>query len=131
MQVFFGTLSLRGLDSYLLPQDAWLLMSGFPDHRQAAVAATNFIVNIRNLEDGANVAVIGDPTLVDERLAIILSEVNAAGKLMDHALDHPLYREQLAVMRSGGHGGDYKSKKVYPSTPSQPKKTGSKKSGRK
>src|SRR5215467_3898542 len=124
MHILFGTLSLKGLDSYLMPQSAWLLMSGFPDRQQAAVAATNFIVNVRNLEDGTNVAVIGDPTLVDGRPVIILADANAAGTLMDDALEHPLYREQLAVMRSGGRGGDQKSKKAYTRTPPRSKKTG-------
>jgi hypothetical protein len=85
-------------------------------------------VNIRNLEDGTNVAVIGDPTLVDERPAIILSDANPAGKLMDHALDHPLYRDQLAGMRSGG---DTPDEKTHAKTPPQPKKTRREKSGQK
>jgi hypothetical protein len=53
MQITFGTLSRRGLDSFLNPQNDWLLRAGFPDPQQAAVAATNFIVNIKHLPDGA------------------------------------------------------------------------------
>jgi len=45
MQMIFGTLSISGLNSILLPQDALLLLVGFPDPQQAARAATSFIAH--------------------------------------------------------------------------------------
>ncbi len=85
MQIIFGTLSIRGLDSFLLPQSALLLMSGFPDPQQAARAATNFIVNIKGLTDGTAVAVTGTPTSIGSQAAIVMSDINAAGGLEAHA----------------------------------------------
>src|SRR5437667_4934979 len=79
MQIVFDNSSLRGLDLYLMPQSAWLVMTGFSDHRQAAVAATHFIGNVRNLQDDMTVAVTGKRTLVDGQPAIMLTDVNAAG----------------------------------------------------
>jgi len=85
MQIIFGTLSIRGLDSFLLPQSALLLMSGFPDPQQASRAATNFIVNIKGLTDGTAVAVTGVPTTIGSQAAIVMSDINAAGGLEAHA----------------------------------------------
>jgi hypothetical protein len=92
MEVNFGTLSIRGLNSLLMPQDAWLLLVGFPDPKQAAVAATNFIVNVRHLADQAHVAVTGTKGTVGSQAVIIMSDINAAGALMAHAVATPEYR---------------------------------------
>lgn len=85
MQIIFGTLSIRGLDSSLLPQSALLLMSGFPDPHHAACAATNFIVNVKGLTDGTAAAVTGMPTSIGTQAAIVMSDINAAGGLEAHA----------------------------------------------
>jgi hypothetical protein len=87
MQVIFGTLSLSGLDSFLFPQNALLLMAGFPDPQQASRAATNFIVNVKGLANGTAVAVTGVPTTVGSRNAIVMSDINAAGSLAQHAVE--------------------------------------------
>ncbi len=49
MQSIFGRLSIEGLTSRLYPQNAVLLMTGFPDPHQAARAATNYIVNVKGM----------------------------------------------------------------------------------
>jgi hypothetical protein len=85
MQIIFGNLSIRGLDSFLLPQGALLLMSGFPDPKQAARAATNYIVNVKGIADGTAVAVTGMPTTIGSQPAIIVSDINPAGGLEVHA----------------------------------------------
>jgi hypothetical protein len=85
VQVIFGQLSISGLDSTLLPQNAWLLLGGFPDPEQAARAATNYIVNVKGLRDGASVAVTGVQTSVGNQLAIVMSDINASGGLEQHA----------------------------------------------
>jgi hypothetical protein len=86
MQIVFGTLSLRGLSSFLMPQQAWLLMAGFPDPQQAGYAATNFIVNVRHLPDRSPVAVTGMPSSIGQQPVIVMSDINAAGSLMAHAV---------------------------------------------
>jgi hypothetical protein len=68
----------------LRPQNALLLMSGFPDAQQASRAATNFIVNIKGLRSGA-VAVTGTSTSVGNQPAIVMTDINAAGGLEKHA----------------------------------------------
>jgi len=85
MQVIFGTLSIHALTSMLLPQDALLLMTGFPDPNQAARAATNFIVNIKGIPSGSRVAVTGIPTTVGSQPAIVMSDINLSGGLEQHA----------------------------------------------
>jgi hypothetical protein len=86
VEIIFGSLSGRKLDTFLMPQNAWLLLNGFPDPAQAARAATNFIVNIKHLENGSPVAVTGVRIMVGTQRAIILSDINAAGPLMEHAM---------------------------------------------
>ena len=85
MQIIFGTLSIQGLNSLLLPQGSLLLMAGFPDPQQAARAATNFIVNIKGIADGTPVAVTGTPTSIGNQPAIIMSDINSSGGLEAHA----------------------------------------------
>jgi hypothetical protein len=85
MQIIFGTLSINGLTSILLPHNALLLMTGFPDPHQAARAATNFIVNVKGIASGSVVAVTGTPTSVGGQPAIVMSDINLAGGLEAHA----------------------------------------------
>ncbi len=85
MQIIFGTLSIFKLTSMLVPQNDLLLLAGFPDPNQAAVAATNYIVNIKGLGSGSAVAVTGIPTQVGSQPAIIMSDINASGGLEQHA----------------------------------------------
>jgi hypothetical protein len=87
MQVIFGTLSIEGLTSMLLPQNAMLLLSGFPDPNQAARAATNFIVNIKGIASGTAVAVSGTPTTVGSQPAIVMTDINPSGGLEAHAAE--------------------------------------------
>lgn len=85
MQIIFGTLSIFKLTSTLTPQNDLLLMTGFPDPNQAALAGTNFIVNIKGLSTGTPVAVTGIPTQVGGQPAIVMSDINASGGLEQHA----------------------------------------------
>lgn len=85
VQIIFGTLSIFKLTSTLTPQNDLLLMTGFPDPNQAAVAATNFIVNIKGLSNGTPVAVKGIPTQVGSQPAVVMSDINASGGLEQHA----------------------------------------------
>jgi hypothetical protein len=85
VQIIFGTLSITGLTSILLPQDALLLLAGFPDPAQAARAATNFIVNVKGIPDGSPVAVTGTPTTVGTQPAIVMTDINTSGGLEQHA----------------------------------------------
>jgi hypothetical protein len=85
MQIIFGTLSIVNLTSMLLPQDALLLMAGFPDPQQAARAATNFIVNVKGISSGTAVAVTGTPITVGNQPAIVMSDINPSGGLEQHA----------------------------------------------
>jgi hypothetical protein len=61
-------------------------MSGFPDPDQAGHAATNFILNVRHLANGTPVAVTGSRNTIGTQPVIIMTDINAAGNLMDHAL---------------------------------------------
>lgn len=85
MQIIFGKLSISGLDSTLLPQNALLLMAGFPDPHQAARAATNYILNIKGIQSGTPVAVTGTPTTVGRQPAIVMTDINPSGGLEVHA----------------------------------------------
>lgn len=87
MQIVFGTLSIEGLTSMLLPQNAILLMSGFPDPNQAARAATNYIVNIKAIASGTAVAVMGTTTNVGSQPAIVMTDINPSGGLEAHATE--------------------------------------------
>ncbi len=89
MQVIFGTLSIRALDSFLMPKESWLLLAGFPDSQHAARAATNFIVNVKGLADDTGVAVTGTTDTIGSQPVIIMSDINAAGSLMVHAMASP------------------------------------------
>jgi hypothetical protein len=104
MEVNFGALSIQGLNSLLMPQDAWLLLVGFPDPKQAAVAATNFIVNVRHLADQAQVAVTGTKGTVGSQPVIIMSDINAAGALMAHAIATPEYKALTASVKKVKQG---------------------------
>jgi hypothetical protein len=84
MQIIFGRLSIESLTSMLYPQNAVLLMAGFPDPHQAARAATNYIVNVKGMGNGP-VAVTGTPTSVGNQAAIVMSDINPAGGLEQHA----------------------------------------------
>jgi hypothetical protein len=100
MQIIFGTLSIAGLNSILLPQNALLLMAGFPDPQQAARAATNFIVNVKGLANGTAVAVTGTPTTIGSQPAIVMSDINPAGGLEAHA---PEAQAQVPKPLTGGN----------------------------
>lgn len=85
MQILFGMLVIRQLDSMLLPQNALLVMAGFPDPAQAARAATNFIVNVKGVSSGVPVAVTGTPFMIGAQPAIVMSNINPSGGLEAHA----------------------------------------------
>lgn len=102
MEIIFGTLAIRGLDSSLLPQSALLLMSGFPDPHHAARAATNFIVNVKGLTDGTPVAVTGLPTPIGSQPAIVMSDINAAGGLEAHAPEMKASKPKRSKRLKGG-----------------------------
>ena len=85
MQVIFGMLVARQLDSMLMPQNALLLMGGFPDPAQAARAATNFIVNVKGIVSGTPVAVTGVALMIGAQRAIVMGDINPAGGLEAHA----------------------------------------------
>src|ERR1700678_2679086 len=89
MELIFGTLSIDEptLTSLLEPGDIWLLLSGFPDPDQAGHAATNFILNVRHLSNGARVAVTGTRGTINTQPVITMTDINAAGSLMDHAMN--------------------------------------------
>lgn len=97
MELIFGTLSITDLSSFLEPGDAWLLMSGFPDANQAGAAATNFIVNVKHLGNGTDVAVTGSRSAVGTQPVIIMTDINAAGTLMQHAVATPEFQARKAV----------------------------------
>jgi hypothetical protein len=88
VEIIFGTLSIDvpDLTSILLPGKDWLLLSGFPDPNQAGHAATNFILNVRHLANNAPVAVTGTRNVIGTQPVIIMTDINAAGALMTHAL---------------------------------------------
>lgn len=88
MQLIFGTLSIDepNLTSLLEPGDNWLLLAGFPDPDQAGHAATNFILNVRHLANGTPVAVTGTRNTIGTQPVIIMTDINAAGSLMQHAI---------------------------------------------
>jgi len=96
MQIFFGALSIRGLDSSLVPGNRWLLRSGFPDVMHAARAATDFIVNVRHLDNGAHVTVTGEARAVGEQPAIEMTDINAAGSLAPHFIASDEFQAELA-----------------------------------
>ncbi len=99
MEVNFGTISIRGLNSFLVPHEFWLLMAGFPDQKQAAIAATNFIVNVKHLADESDVAVIGVRSTAGSQPVIVMSDLNPAGPLMERAIATPEYRAMIAVRK--------------------------------
>jgi hypothetical protein len=110
----FGTLSIQGLNSFLTPQSSWLLLVGFPDPKQAAVAATNFIVNVRHLADQAQVAVTGARSTVGSQPIIIMSDINAAGALMAHAVATPEYQAMNAAVKEDTEGSPQRGPKKKP-----------------
>jgi hypothetical protein len=85
MQIIFGKLVIRKLDSFLIPQNALLVMAGFPDPAQAARAATNFIVNTKHIASDTPVAVTGVPFMIGAQPAIVMTDINPAGGLEAHA----------------------------------------------
>jgi len=103
MEIHFGNLSFRGVNSFF-EESVWLLLSGFPDARQAGIAATNFIRNVRHLT-GGRVAVTGVRTSIDTSFVsqpiIIMSDINAAGSLMDDLADADM-QAGLAIEVSAG-----------------------------
>lgn len=86
MQIFFGTLSVHGLSSVLMPENDWLLMINFPDPEQAGRAATNFIANVKHLPNNIPVAVTGTRSSIGAQPVIVMSDINAAGALIEHAV---------------------------------------------
>jgi hypothetical protein len=99
MEIIFGTLSIQGLRSFLEPGNAWLLMAGFPDPNQAGAAATNFIVNVRHLADNTQVAVTGTRNVIGTQPVIIMTDINAAGALMAHAIATPEFQARQATAK--------------------------------
>jgi hypothetical protein len=102
MQMFFGTLNITGLSSFLEPPDALLLMSGFPDPQQASAAATNFIVNVKGLSNGTAVAVTGTAVAIGEQAAIVMTDINAAGALATHAAELTAPTAKKRARKRGG-----------------------------
>lgn len=100
MEIYFGDLSVNGINSFLRNNGSfWLLKAGFPDARQAAVAATNFIRNVRHL-DGGSVAVTGQKGSIGSQPIIVMSDINAAGSMMEELLTADA-QEGVAVDVSG------------------------------
>lgn len=96
MQIFFGQLTISGLDSMLVPPNAWLLLGGYSDPQHAGWAATNYIVNVKGLKSGTPVVVSGVQTMVGTQPAIVMSEINASGGLEQHLTD-PAVRSRADV----------------------------------
>jgi hypothetical protein len=127
MELIFGTLSIDEpqLTSLLESGDQWLLLAGFPDPNQAGHAATNFIVNVRQLSNGESVAVTGTRNTIGTQPVIIMTDINAAGSLMEHAM-------KLATKGKvpDGHsknlssGLDTQTKKAARTTPLKKNKSG-------
>jgi hypothetical protein len=88
MEIMFGTLSIieSELTSLLEPGDNWLLLARFPDPDQAGRAATNFILNVKHLSNGAPVAVTGARNTIGTQPVIVMTDINAAGSLVEHAM---------------------------------------------
>ena len=106
MQIIFGTLSISALNSFLQPQNALLLMAGFPDPQQAARAATNLIVNVKGIPNGTAVAVTGMPTTIGSQPAIVMSDINLAGGLENHAPEAQMPVAAVAVAGAAGGTGN-------------------------
>jgi len=102
MELIFGTLAINlpELTSLLEPNNVWLLLAGFPDPNQAGHAATNFIVNVRHLSDGP-VAVTGTRNTIGTQPVIIMTDINAAGALMEHAMRIQGKASSLTLKSSG------------------------------
>jgi len=101
MEIIFGTLLIQGLSSFLEPGNAWLLMSGFPDPNQAGAAATNFIVNVKHLASNTPVAVTGTRNAIGTQPVITMTDINAAGTLMEHAMATPEFKARMATSEKG------------------------------
>ena len=99
MEIIFGTLSIQALHSFLEPGNAWLLMAGFPDPNQAGTAATNFIVNLKHLADNTQVAVTGTRNAIGTQPVIIMTDINAAGALMAHAMATPEFQTRKVAAK--------------------------------
>ena|SRR5579863_9992538 len=87
MQMFFGQLTINGLDCMLVPPNAWLLLGGYSDPQHAGWAATNYIVNVKGLKSGTPVALSGIQTTVGTQPAIVMNDINASGGLEQHLND--------------------------------------------
>ena len=127
MELIFGTLSIDEpqLTSLLEPGDQWLLLAGFPDPNQAGHAATNFVVNVRQLSDGESVAVTGTRNTIGTQPVIIMTDINAAGSLMEHAMK--LARKGKVPdgqSRNLSSGLDTQTKKAARTAPLKKKKSG-------
>lgn len=101
MEIIFGTLMINGLSSFLDSGGAWLLMSGFPDPNQAGAAATNFIVNVKHLANNTPAAVTGTRNAIGTQAVIIMTDINAAGTLMEHAIATPEFKARKAAIEKG------------------------------
>ena len=128
MQIIFGVLSRRGLDTFLLPQRALLLLTGFPDARQAANAATNFIVNVRQLGNNAQVAVTGIRRAIGQLPAIEMSDINLSGALTQHFMASDEFRKDLSSAEPAAKAEFHKhvGVKKIARKPKAPRKKGSK-----
>lgn len=124
MQIIFGTLSIQGLHSFLEPGNAWLLMTGFPDPNQAGVAATNFVVNVKHLADNTQVAVAGTRSTIGSQPVIIMSDINAAGALMAHAMATPDFQ----ALKAARTRAKRKSSERVPKRKASPKRRSTKRS---
>lgn len=78
MPIIRGTLQINATDAILLPQDALLLLTNFPDAQQAANAAHDFIVKVKGIPNHTLVDVDGVSTSIGEQPAIVMSNINQA-----------------------------------------------------
>ena len=106
MELYFGTISIRGLNSFLEPHDLLLLMEGFRN-QHASIAATNYIINIKHLADETEVAVVGAKRMVGSQGVVVMSDVNPAGPLMEHIVETSEYR---ALSASGKRDQNHRAK---------------------
>ena len=112
MQLIFGTLTVDepNLASFLDPAEEWLLLAGFPDPAQAGHAATNFILNVRHLSNGSPVAVTGTRSTIGTQPVIMMTDINAAGSLMEHAMT--MAKRSGPVGRASKKAGKSSAKKA-------------------
>lgn len=88
MGKIYGTLSIieSQKTSFLEPGNNWLLLDEPPDPAQAGRAATELILNVKHLSNGAQVAVIGTRNTIGTQPVIVMEDINAAGILRERAV---------------------------------------------